>query len=788
LPPAENQHALAGVRVLDLTGSLAGAVAGMLLADLGADVVKVHPPGSGSLAGRSGRAMWDRGKRAATADPSNEEDLLALDRLIAGADVLLVGTGGPGITYRALIDRGRRPGEPCFWVVMPPYLLDETPWPGALESAGLLFAWLGHAWNQSSQDDVPVDCLFPLALYMQAIWAAITAVALLVGRRRGLALAPLAVAGGAHGAQLVSPGTFSAGRDEPHVHRPGGPGGALPNYRTYRCADGEWLFFGAFTNAFIERGLTAAGAGWLLEDPRVGGKPGNLRRAENLTWIARELEKVFATRSRDEWLDLLEAADCPAAPVNEPGTWLDHDQVKALGLRLEAVGDPGQEIVMPGPLVNFSLTPASVGGPAASSWPGITRLRPLWSESDPSERPPGGQPASAPPEPGPPEPGPPALEPQPPLAGVRVLDLGTIIAGPYVGSLLADLGADVIKVERPPHGDEFRVAHGGRGGSSFEVYNRDQRSAMLDLSPGDDRLVFDRLVGSADVVVDNYRAGVAGRLGITHDQLAAGNPGVVTVSISAFGDSGPLGRRPGFDPIIQAMSGIMRAQGGPVQADSPVFLTVPINDVLAAGLAALGACAALLARTRLGRGQHVGVTLAAASCLLQSEFLTRSAGSGTYPAGGRDFAGPGPLDRLYRTSDGWVRLAAAPGQLPALTSAGLAPASGQPASGQPASGEEALTAGIAALLADMPTAEVIARAHAAGIPAARARQPQELTADAQLIRHGLLTVRDRDDRGVTWVDPGRWLEMPDLPARTPRKAPGPGEHTESLRREANLGP
>jgi crotonobetainyl-CoA:carnitine CoA-transferase CaiB-like acyl-CoA transferase len=775
LPPAEEQPALAGVRVLDLTGSVAGAVAGMLLADLGADVVKVHPPRAVPLAGRSGLPMWDRGKRAATADPASAEDLLALDQLIAGADVLLVGTSGPGVTYRGLIDRGRRPGEPCFWVVMPPYLLDETPWPGGQESAGLLFAWLGHAWNQSSQEDVPVDCLFPLALHMQAIWAAMVAVALLIGRQRGLTLAPLAVAGGAHGAQLVSPGTFTAGRDEQHIHRPGGPGGALPNYRTYRCGDGQWLFFGAFSNVFIERGVTAAGAQWIFEDPRVAGRPGNLRLPENLTWIARELEKVFATRSRDEWLDLLEAADCPAAPVNEPGGWLDHDQVKVLGLRVEAVSDTGQEIVMPGPLIDFSLTPVSVRGPAVTSWPGITGLQPLWSAAD---RPPPHQPS------GQPSPPPRESEPQPPLSGLRVLDLGTIIAGPYVGSLLADLGADVIKIERPPLGDEFRVAHGGRGGSSFDAYNRDQRSAMLDLSPGDDRLMFDRLAGSADVVVDNYRAGVASRLGITYDQLAAANPEVVTVSISAFGDTGPLGRRPGFDPVIQAMSGIMRAQGGPVQADSPAFLTVPINDVLAAGLAALGACAALLARTRLGRGQHVGVTLCAASCLLQSEFLTRADGSSrSYPAGGRDFAGPGPLDRLYRASDGWVRLAAVPGQLPALTDAGLAPAPGQTESG-----DQALAAGISALLADLPTAEVIARAHAAGIPAVRARQAQELTADAQLIRHGLLTVLGRDDRGVTHVDPGRWLEMPGLPARGPRQAPGAGEHTDMLRREANLLP
>jgi crotonobetainyl-CoA:carnitine CoA-transferase CaiB-like acyl-CoA transferase len=375
-----------------------------------------------------------------------------------------------------------------------------------------------------------------------------------------------------------------------------------------------------------------------------------------------------------------------------------------------------------------------------------------------------------------------------------VLDLGTIIAGPYVGTLLADLGADVIKIERPPFGDEFRVAHGGRGGSSFEVYNRDQRSALLNLSGADDRLVFDRLVGSADVVVDNYRAGVAGRLGITHDRLAAINPAVVTVSISAFGETGPLGRRPGFDPVIQAMSGIMRVQGGPDQADSPAFLTVPINDVIAAGLATLGACAALLARARLGRGQHIGVTLSAASCLLQSEFLTqtrfpaesgspaRPDGSGAHPTGGRDFAGPGPLDRLYQAADGWVRLAAGPGQLPALAAAGLAPAA-SPAG----SGDEELAAGISALLADLPAAEVIARAHAAGIPAVRARKAQELTADAQLIHHGLLTVIDRDDRGVTWVGPGRWLEMPGLASSRPGDAPQAGEHTEAIRREAGLG-
>ncbi|MGC1281302.1 MAG: CoA transferase, partial [Streptosporangiaceae bacterium] len=177
---------------------------------------------------------------------------------------------------------------------------------------------------------------------------------------------------------------------------------------------------------------------------------------------------------------------------------------------------------------------------------------------------------------------------------MRVLDLGTIIAGPYVGALLGELGAEVLKIERPPGGDEYRTAHAGRGGVGFPGFNRGKRSLMLDLARGG-RDVFLRLAHSADVVVDNYRTGVAARLGISHDQLAEVNPGITSVSVSAFGDAGRLRHRPGFDPVIQAMSGIMRTQAGPDEADSPVFLTVPVNDVIAAGLAALGACAALAA-------------------------------------------------------------------------------------------------------------------------------------------------------------------------------------------------
>jgi crotonobetainyl-CoA:carnitine CoA-transferase CaiB-like acyl-CoA transferase len=754
--------ALDGVRVLDLTGGLAGPVAGMLLADLGADVVKVYPPGDGPSATQPGLHMWDRGKRAGVLDRARRADLEALDALIGGADVLLVGTSGPAVTYAELLRRGHSPGRPCFWIVMPPYLLGETPWAGGQESGGLLFAWLGHAWSQASYEDVPVDCVYPLSLYMQGIWAATVAVALLTGKQAGCELAPLAVAGGAHGGQLVSPGGFAAGRDDPQLHRPGGPGGALANYRCYRCSDGRWLFFGAFTTDFIDRGLAAIGAGWLLDDPRVGGEPAHVRLPDNLGWITRELERVFAARPQSEWLKLLEAADVPAAPAADPGDWLDHDQVRALGLRLELRDDAGQDVIMPGLLIGLSHTPAAVRAAAPSRPPSLADLADLgvrWPQRpDAVAGPPG--------------------TPRAPLSGLRVLDLGTIIAGPYVGTLLGELGADVIKVERPPRGDEFRTAHGGRGGVGFSVYNRDQRSILLDLRSVADRKVFRTLAASADVVVDNYRAGVTNRLGIDHDQLLDVNPMITSVSISAFGETGPLGSRPGFDPVIQAMSGIMRAQGGPDQADSPAFLTVPINDVLAAGLGALGACAALLARRRLGHGQRVSITLCASSCLLQSAHLVQLPGTPPYPDGGRDFAGPGPADRLFQAADGWIRLSAGSASgTSVLQAAGLA------APAVP-SGDTSLAARIAAAVSELPAAEVVRRATAAGIPAARARRVRELTADEQLIGHGLLTVLERDQSGVVRVGPGRWLEMPGLRTAPPEEAPGPDEHRAAILRLA----
>ncbi len=304
----------------------------MLLADLGAEVVKVYDEDEVSNV-TPGRRVWDRNKVGATIERSRVESVGALDEMVRRADAVLVGTADDIRGYDALLGRGLAPGAPAVWLVMPPYLLGETPWAAERASAGLLHAWLGTAWSQASYDDVPVEISYPLALYMQGIWAATMVVALWLGAERGRASGGLGIVGGAHGAVVLSPGDFFVSRDAPHVHRPGGPAGSLPNYRCYRCADGEWMFLAAFTNAFIERGFRAIGASAVLDDPRIGGNPAGVRAADNAGWVIAALESLFAQRRRAEWIEVLEAADVPVGPVLRTSDWMDDEQVIAMGLR-----------------------------------------------------------------------------------------------------------------------------------------------------------------------------------------------------------------------------------------------------------------------------------------------------------------------------------------------------------------------------------------------------------------------------------------------------------------------
>ncbi len=198
-----------------------------------------------------------------------------------------------------------------------------------------------------------------------------------------------------------------------------------------------------------------------------------------------------------------------------------------------------------------------------------------------------------------------------PLAGVRVLDVSQVMAGPYACMLLADMGADVIKVEPPDGGDQTRGAMGfkmkGNDSMGFLNMNRNKRSITLNLKSAAGREILFRMVKEADILVENYRPGVMKRLGIDYETLSAINPALVYASISGFGQTGPWAMRPGFDLMAQAMSGVMSMTGYP--GGPPVKAGVPVADIGCALFATYAMLAAYIGRQATGKGQYIDASL-----------------------------------------------------------------------------------------------------------------------------------------------------------------------------------
>jgi crotonobetainyl-CoA:carnitine CoA-transferase CaiB-like acyl-CoA transferase len=249
----------------------------------------------------------------------------------------------------------------------------------------------------------------------------------------------------------------------------------------------------------------------------------------------------------------------------------------------------------------------------------------------------------------------------PPLTGIRVVDLTQVMAGPFCTMLLADLGADVIKVE-PPEGDLSRSMGGrrlhmkGNDNAPFLALNRNKRSVVLDLKYAADRDRLWALIVDADVLVENFRPGVAERLGIGYPSVHRVNERLVYASISGFGQSGPWSDRPGFDLIAQGMAGVMSVTGTP--DGEPVKCGVPISDLAAGLYAANGIQAGLLARLRTGRGQRVETSLFEAALGMSVWEATEYWATGEAP-------GPhGSAHRLsapyqaFRARDGYLTIAA----------------------------------------------------------------------------------------------------------------------------------
>ncbi|HXH84230.1 MAG TPA: CoA transferase [Candidatus Tectomicrobia bacterium] len=362
------------------------------------------------------------------------------------------------------------------------------------------------------------------------------------------------------------------------------------------------------------------------------------------------------------------------------------------------------------------------------------------------------------------------------LAHVRVIDLTTVRSGPTCTKILADFGADVVRVERPGESDRGRVFY------DHADLHRNKRSVVLNLQDARGVAVLRRWAREADVVVENYRPDVKRRLGIDHETLAADNPRLIYGSISGFGQDGPYRDRPGYDQIVQGMSGLMWLTGTPETA--PLRIGIPIGDLLAGYFCAIGILAALAERERSGRGQHVTTSLLEALTGSLSFQAARYLNTGEVPPPvGNHHPLTAPMG-VYRTRDGFMNLAVGNDEMWArfCRVLGVPQLADDPrfARNQArVANRAALDAVVVERLAARPTAEWVETLNAAGVACGPIYTVAQVFADPQVQLAGLVHEHAHETFG-----PVKVVGLPVRLGRTPptvrTPAPVPGAHTREV--------
>ncbi len=375
----------------------------------------------------------------------------------------------------------------------------------------------------------------------------------------------------------------------------------------------------------------------------------------------------------------------------------------------------------------------------------------------------------------------------PPLAGVRVLDLTRYLAGPFCTMLLADYGADVVKVESR-EGREFRQPGQDRDSYFFLSSNRGKRSLTCDVRTPAGRDLLLRMLSRFDVLVENFRPGVMDRLGLGREALRERFPRLIYCAISGFGPDGPYRDRPGFDQIAQGMSGFMSLTG--TVESGPTRAGIAIGDLLAGSFAAHGIQLALLARERSGHGQDVDTSL------LEAMIGVLSWGAGMYFESGR---APGPAGQhhplsapygRFRAREGWLNIAAGS---PAMWEK-LARALGREVwlADERFAGplerlrnRDALTAEIEAALAGESDEHWVRVLNAAGVPTGPVLDIAQVFGDPQVRARDMLVELPHAEVG-TFRTTGLPVKLSDTPGAIRRPPPLHGEHTDEVLRECGL--
>jgi crotonobetainyl-CoA:carnitine CoA-transferase CaiB-like acyl-CoA transferase len=623
---------LAGVRVVDFGHFVAGPLLGVLLANEGADVIHVDPPG---VSLHPSDAFLNRGKRRLTLDLKDKVDLGIAKELVSSADVLIENFR-PGVMDRLGLgwDSVENWAPHLVYCSLPGFAPEDPraclqAWEGTISAATASCSpgardGVGEvAPGDDTEANRPRYTAIPIASNFAAFLAGtLTVAALSVRDRTGRGqkvevplFHAMFEAIGAGGAYAERDGITA-----PFVARRGGSG-------TYRCADGRYVMLSTLgaTRRFLRwladvAGITSWGAEGLTA-PRLSPKT-EARLYEELT-------ALFATRPSHEWEELAAKAGIPLIAIRSGDEWLQTDH--AISSRAVTVlNDPefGETRLAGLPIrtaANEHLTPQPRHVPDEDR---AEILRELQNRA----------------------PAPRSLAPTiqadvdaAPFDGMRVIDLTEILAGPTSGRILGELGAEVIKINSP-RGEP--ACHG--------LLNRGKQSLLLDVQSEGGQEVFWQLASDADVVIQNYRPGSAERYGIGYEHAKAHNPDIIYVSVSCYGPGGDWETRRGYEYQGQAATGIMDRAGGDGPPDN--IRPYPICDYGTGALASFAASLALYHRQRTGDGQHTKAALANTGTYHQASYLLDYASKDWDVPAGRTTLGTGPMQRFYRANDGWFFL------------------------------------------------------------------------------------------------------------------------------------
>ena len=621
--------ALEGLRVLELGYGAAAGIAGMVLAENGAEVVKIEPPGGDPCRGQPGFAVWHRAKKSAVLDLADPGDRSQFFELAQAADGLIEtfrpGTAGKlNVDYKTL----HRLNDQLVYTSITGFG-ESGPWRDIPGYEQIVAAKSGRMTTYDGVRPGPVFTPVPIASYGAGMLAAVGLMAGIWARQRSGSGQRV------HTSLLhaLSVYDMTSGHGN-RTNIPPAPGKVYGIMRvpfmTAPTKDGRFIQMCSRQAHHYRRWLSELGLETLLDDPEMANAPDLWPSEERLAEVIEAIQHGMEQRTAEEWMDVFSANDIGGDLFLAPQEFLDHPQCTENRRRQEVLDPEMGPTVQIGPLGLYSDTPSTVGPPAPGLGEHTDEVLAAWPSS--------ASPASSAS----------GINPSPdlPLVDVTILDVGYFYACPFAATLLAEAGARVIKVE-PPTGDPGR-----RNWTTDYVKSLvGKESIVLDLKTPEGLDILYQLVDRADVFLHNFRPGTPGRLGIDADSVMARNPRLLYVYASCFGSQGPWAHKAGFHSSPNAIAGAGVVESG--DKNPPRNRTY--GDPTAALATAAAIMAGVLACQRTGRGQRLETTMLTATAYAVAEWGMQHSGlqapvvdSGQY--------GFHAYQRLYETADGWLAL------------------------------------------------------------------------------------------------------------------------------------